>query len=471
MSPSRLPVKGSATSSSGGPERSHTRAASTASVPKSSRPLSGVFGRLRQATTGRARAPTVSSAAPSSTTRSSSRTRAPYEPSQGHSRTKSSVTSLTSATTLRPPSRGSSSTSTTPTTATFPPPADRSRPPITSTTRPGHRRQLSGPTLTSTTSTAPSLAPRRLAHPPPPQPQPHPQLHQQPSLHRPAFNTHQQHYSPAKSLAPKPTTASYLAPPSPSKLPANVAISSETARLQTELLQLHLLHRVAAPVAAQWRASARSQLGARFAALVARDDAVGRLEAEAVEEENVRALLAWGAAGGAGLEGKVQALDAVVCGLWGLLQEPGGRWGKVVRRFERWLGRVEEARGERKRMDGAAAVVGVERVLVGEMDGAWREECGGLARRLSEMRRGLEGLGVEETLAPRRGGEGGQSSLVRMVGACRILVAGMLEELEVMDGIEREVVEEERQWVSEVNREMDKEESTTKGAGAIWRVL
>lgn len=200
---------------------------------------------------------------------------------------------------------------------------------------------------------------------------------------------------------------------------------------------------------------------------MARDDAVSRLEAEAVEEENARALLAWGA----GLEGKMQALDAVVCGLWGLVQEPGGRWGKVTRRFERWLGRVEEARGERGRMDGATAVVGVERVLVGEMDGAWRDECGGLARRLSEMRRGLEGLGVEGVIGEEEEDAGGQSSLVRMVGACRVLVAGMLEELQVMDSIEKEVVEEERRWVSEVNREMDREEPTTRRAGAIWRVL
>lgn len=200
---------------------------------------------------------------------------------------------------------------------------------------------------------------------------------------------------------------------------------------------------------------------------MARDDAVARLEAEAVEEENARALLAWGA----GLEGKMQPLDAVVCGLWGLVQEPGGRWGKVTRRFERWLGRVEEARGERERMDGATAVVGVERVLVGEMDGAWRDECGGLARRLSEMRRGLEGLGVEGVIGEEEEDAGGQSSLVRMVGASRVLVAGMLEELQVMDSIEKEVVEEERRWVSEVNREMDREEPTTRRAGAIWRVL
>lgn len=77
-------------------------------------------------------------------------------------------------------------------------------------------------------------------------------------------------------------------------------------------------------------------------------------------------------------------------------------------------------------------------------------------------------MGVEKTLGEEDAG--GQSSLVRMVGACRVLVAGMLEELQVMEGIEKEVVEEERRWVSEVNREMDREE-TTKGAGAIWRVL
>ncbi|KAK0711103.1 hypothetical protein B0H67DRAFT_274649 [Lasiosphaeris hirsuta] len=510
VSPSRLPVKGIANSASNGIDRPSAKTASTVGT-RGSRPLSGVFGRTKQATgVGQdtassaiassrpprtTRPPTTRPASlsgpPSSTSSSrpttssgvpaSSASTTPRVPS-GHARTKSSVTTLTGATILRPPSGGSVASTSSGTTQ-----ADRSRPPLSSTTRSAaHRRQPSGPTPSASSSSSATTTSRKPSRE---QPQPQTQPQQQPppgsaaARLRPAFSTLQQHYSPAKSLAPKPLTATYLAPPSPSKLPANVAISAETARLQTELLQLHLLHRDADSVTQQWRESARQKLGARFGEVVRRGEEVGGDEASVVERGNVGALIAWGS--GRSLEERVQVLDAVLCGLWSL-GEPGGRFARVVRRFEKWAERVEEVAVVRRKgtwgvleMQMQAQALQQQQgkggdgndlfVLVGQLDPQWKEECAGLVRRLDEWRRRVVELagGEQET-------EEKESSLARILAACRALIHDMLAELDIMERIEREAVAEENRWVREVNRGMDGEggeDGDNPRAGAIWRAL
>lgn len=409
----------------------------------------------------------------------------------GHTRAKSSATALTSATTLRPPTSQTSSSGPTPNTITS------SRPPLSSAnrTQPAHRRQLSqpvaGPTSRAPTTTRPSSRPasRDGAG-----------SQQQPASQgqngraaaaaaadgetrlRPAFSTQQQHYSPARNLAPKPLTATYLAPPSPSKLPANVALSAETARLQAELLQLHLLHRDAGAVDAEWRASARRKLGERFASLAVRAEELAAEEAAEADVVNAGALAAWSSAaaarggrGGRDLDAMVQLLDAVLSGLWSL-GEPGGKYARVVRRFEKWAERMADI-VEARRRDGEDGLGsgriddgGEELLFVGELDAAWKAECAGLVRRLETWRRHLDELGDvpgEEGHGDEAGEQ--QSSLARVLRGCRTLVHDMLAELDVMEQIEREAMAQEDEWIARVNAD-DGGENTAR-AGAIWRVF
>jgi hypothetical protein len=298
---------------------------------------------------------------------------------------------------------------------------------------------------------------------------------------RPAFSAFQQHYSPAKSLAPKPLTATFLAPPSPSKLPANVAASAETGRLQTELLQLHLLHRDAADVDAAWRASAKKQLGARFTSLVARAEDVRSRESRAVERTNAGALRAWGQDNGKGqqarglgrLEDKVRMLDEVLGALWALGEQPGGRYARVVRRFERWAEKVAEI--TRARQGGNGVLQGENSIVfVTELDANWRTECEGLARRLDECRRMLRDMGdaPDEDAGGQDTGE--RSSLAEILAACRAMVRDMLAELDLMEQVARDAVAQENEWVRRINageggggdREID-----APRAGAIWRAF
>ncbi|TVY29191.1 hypothetical protein LHYA1_G002713 [Lachnellula hyalina] len=334
---------------------------------------------------------------------------------------------------------------------------DRSRPPVTqfrhvrnsstsntlpsNTTRPkGHTRNKSSSTLSSTLNTSTALEPAPRLEPP--------------QLRKPNFSTLQQHFSPAKNLAPKPHPAAFLAPPSPSKLPSNIAISAETAKLQNELLQLHLLHKDVGLVDSQWRASAKKKLGERFQEVVDRNDVLVQEEVDAIGKVNAAALRKWKEAGtpGWGLDERVQVLDEVISGVWNL-GDSGGKYSRVVRRFERWLSRSQGTIAAREN-DADADIIFVE-----EIEGAWKDDCLILGKKLEVWREQLRGL---ET--PDKG-----SSLAVVVDGCRRLVKGMLMELSVMAQIERDSMIREGEWIQSMNDDVDDEKNDMPVAGACWR--
>ncbi|KAK6952884.1 hypothetical protein Daesc_005181 [Daldinia eschscholtzii] len=388
----------------------------------------------------------------------------------GHSRSKSTVTSLTAATTLRPA-------------------ATQSRISQTSSTSSG-RTSPAASTVTTASSKAPTRQTRSQTHTRaksqsnPIAPSQQQQQQQQPSQSRPAFNTHQQHYSPAKSLAPKPLTSTFLAPPSPSKLPANVAISAETSRLQTELLQLSLLHRDAAAVDSEWRSSAREKLGARFARLVADNEALVKLERHGVEARNIAALVRWGKSSsgnsnsngrsGLGLEEKIQILDEVLNGVW-QLGEPGGRYQRVVASFEAWAERMASIISAQRSGDVDGLIAGGEVRFLGDLDRTWARDCESLLRKLEGWRAALRDLGDVDghDSYDSRDPALPDSGLARMVGGARALVQDMLAELKVMGEIERDAARTENEWITRMNKAIEDEDDDTPAARAyvpLWKL-
>ncbi|KAI2470399.1 hypothetical protein F4781DRAFT_390807 [Annulohypoxylon bovei var. microspora] len=390
----------------------------------------------------------------------------------GHTRSRSNVTSLTPATTLRPVSQVSQATvtssssggRTSPTASTIiTNPKTQTRSQTRPQTRPRTISQSKSTTTTTTTTTtqAPSLH------------------HPTGLISRPAFNNHQQHYSPAKSLAPKPLTSTYLAPPSPSKLPANVALSAETSRLQTELLQLSLLHRDAAAVDGEWHASARQKLGIRFARLANDNDALLGLERQGIEARNVAALARWGNPGarnGLGLEEKVQILDEVLNGVW-QLGEPGGRYARVVVGFEAWAERMASIVIAQRSDNVDVLVEGDEVLFLGELEAGWKHDCISLQRKLEGWRAALRELGDVDfpaTSNPDTESElESEPSLVRMVDGCRALVHDMLSELALMAQIERDAARAEEEWIERTNKAIEDEDDDTPAARAyvpLWKL-
>ncbi|KAK7923975.1 hypothetical protein PG985_006029 [Apiospora marii] len=388
----------------------------------------------------------------------------------GHSRAKSTATGLTAATTLKPPSSRVSNAA-----------------PSTVSTKPTTRSQTlqaRGATHRASASTSAATATAATALPAAAQ-------------SRPAFNTNQQHFSPLKSQAPKPLTSTFLAPPSPSKLPSNVAISAETARLQTELLQLSLLHRDAGHTAAEWHESAQRKLGARFAELVRAEQALGGRERDGVEARNAAVLVRWGAARAStqvvgGLEEKVQMLDQVVNGVW-RFGEPGGRYARVVEEFEDWAGRLQGIMEARRKgdlnsllgsgVDDGDDKGGEEVLFIGDLENRWRDECPGLVRKLEEWRRILRHLGpapddnaTTTTTTTEEGGEvGGQkSSLAKILEGCTSMVDDMLAELALMEQMVREAVRAEDDWIEAMNKELNlgnEKDAPGDRSAPLWKMV
>ncbi|WYZ40551.1 hypothetical protein EsH8_IV_000892 [Colletotrichum jinshuiense] len=446
----------------------------------------------------------TTSAGLSAPKRSSTTSTATTASSKGHARAKS-VATLNGSTVLRPPSQ--TSTSSGGNAPARPRPTSLYGAP-SSTAAPKPRptsvidRLTSKPSLSSLSSTSTASKSSRTATAPAPAKQPQkqpPQLSRQQQasptspprnkpLLRPAFSTLQQHYSPAKSQAPKPLTATYLAPPSPSKLPTNVALSAETSRLQTELLQLHLLHRELPSVTSQWHASARAKLADRHAALGKSSKDLAALEADAAERLNVAALHRWAAAsasptkGGRGrsLEDKIQRLDALVTFLWSL-DSPGGKHHRLVRTFERWASSLSDleaarARAEDARDPSALLDPNLEVRFGGGLDDRWKEESSALVRRLEGWNAQLRDFDYVDDHGDGDGdGEGKATqvpSLKRMLDGCRSLIRDMLDELAVMEQIEAAAVERETEWIRMMNREGDDGRGKdTPRAGAVWRVV
>ncbi|OAA34013.1 hypothetical protein NOR_08716 [Metarhizium rileyi] len=449
-SPSRLPVKPSTRPASVALSSSSTNS-TTATASRSSRPVSTAPSRSASTSrkTNGASAPETSKKETSrypplsNTSRATARTRPtsaggghaePARRAPKHVRAKSTVTGLTAATLLLPPSseRGGNSGQTT-------------------TAQPGHGQTLSvdkSPSTPAKQSVGPEAKTQAEARP------------------RPAFSTLQQHYSPAKSQAPKPLTSAILAPPSPSKRPANVAASAETSRLQAELLQLHLLHRDSQAARAQWHASAKSKLGSRFEQLSRESRGVSDREQLVVESDNILALRRWARGGKCGIEEKVQSLDEIFTELWAL-SEPAGRYARVVRRFERWVGHMcdaEEARHDAGKM----LVQGQDSLFIGELDATWKEECAGLARRLEYW--GARLAEIDHVPTQEGAVTCEASSLERMLAGAGHLVHDMLAELRAMEDIEQQALAREDEWIARVNSE-DDDDIDTPRAGAIWRLI
>ena len=206
----------------------------------------------------------------------------------------------------------------------------------------------------------------------------------------------------------------------------------------------------------EWRASAKRKLGARFEAVVDKNEQLVQLEVEETGKINAAALKRWKEIGtpGWGLDEKIQVLDEVISGVW-ILGDSGGKYGRVVRRFERWLVRCQDILSARAHDEG---LEDDEVVFLEELDAGWKDECLLLCRKLESWRDQIKNLGTLDS----------GSSLAVIVDGCRNLVSGMLMELDVMAQIERDAMSMESEWIKSMNDDV-LDDKDTPVAGAIWR--
>jgi hypothetical protein len=144
----------------------------------------------------------------------------------------------------------------------------------------------------------------------------------------------------------------------------------------------------------------------------------------------------------------------VITGMWSM-GESGGKYARIVRRFERWMHTVVDIHHGREK---GRLLDGDEVMLIEEIDGSWGDDCRVQARKLEEWRDKLADLGEVEV----------KSSLATTLGGCRALIKGMLEELDIMRRIEKEVMISEQDWIKEMIDDTGEDEEVPVVCGAAW---
>ena len=271
---------------------------------------------------------------------------------------------------------------------------------------------------------------------------------------RPAFTTLQQHFTPRKTG--KAPTATFL---HPAPVPSTNSLPSETVHLQSELLQLHLMHEVSAQVSSSWESGAKRSLHKKFEEVASLYQAMLEFERAGQEQMNIQSVLDWSAgSSSAGLMEHIQILSGPLNELPSLV-ESGGRVQRLVSEFEHWILWVHQVRSAR----GESAGGECSSNSIEGLGDSWKAENAALIRKLASFARDLERLD-----RPSPG-----SSIACIVDTCESLLTGILDELHIMQMIEAEVVTKEKDWVEDrlrvITRDIGMYSTDTSGESVAWR--
>jgi hypothetical protein len=272
---------------------------------------------------------------------------------------------------------------------------------------------------------------------------------------RPAFSTLQQHFTPRKVGKAPTSTFLHLAP-----APGSNSLPPEVINIQSELLQLHLLHATSAKVSDEWQLSARRNLHKKFDEVSSLHQVMLEYERTGREQNNLQALLEWSAgASSLGLVEYIQILSGPLHELPSLL-EPGGRFERLADEYERWTSRVEHAWSTR--ISSTPSKSNLESVE--GLDDTWKAENAALVRKVTSFARDLE-----QVRQPSPG-----SSIACIIESCTELLGGLSEELHIMQATELQVVEKENEWVEArlqaIARDVSSYSVHVDDEVAVWRM-
>lgn len=267
---------------------------------------------------------------------------------------------------------------------------------------------------------------------------------------RPAFSTYQQHYSPAKSVLPKPgipsngkaSTAQSVAAAGPAEPEEEeIPMTFEIAREQIDLLQLSLLHQSSAATLRAYEYSAKHKLSHRHAKLQQEFQAIETRERTQRKQINLEALESWC---GVGLRDSIllaehlQVLNRAVADLRELT-EPGSRFLDMTTTFEDWTMKAESVLlGDGKSGSNSGA-------FIEALPESWCTAHTSLAIKLRSVQHDLRALPP----APQEADLEDPSSLKLLLETCFRLVDGMLRELDVMMKVQKEVTSRGKAQVDE----------------------
>jgi hypothetical protein len=239
---------------------------------------------------------------------------------------------------------------------------------------------------------------------------------------KPAFNTYQQHYSPAKTALPKPPLPSSKTSRGTAALPEDPSdVTFDIAQQQIELLQLSLLHQASSKCMHEYSTSARRKLNKKHTRLRKDYESIRATELVQQRIANLSALEAW-CRDPSMLVENLQILSLVYSDLTALIEE-GSRHGDVVSTFELWMNEAEFPEAGS---------------FIKPLPDEWKTAHASLALKLRSIQRNL---GV---LPQPKGPGNDESGLAVVLRGCKTLVDGMMKELEVMVKLEKEVMGRER---------------------------
>lgn len=266
---------------------------------------------------------------------------------------------------------------------------------------------------------------------------------------KPAFNTYQQHYSPAKQSLPKPPIPnSKIARTSP-QAADDEPVSFDVAKQQIELLQLSLLHQASAQCTAEYTASAKRKLGRKHTKLRKEYESIRATELVHQRALNLAALESW-CSDPQMLVENLQILSLVYSDLESLTEE-NSRHASLVKTFEHWISASQNS--------------ALDNTFISALPEDWHSTHASLALKLRSIQRSL---GV---LRPPEKSED-PSALEIVLRGCKGLVDGMVRELEVMAKLEREVLERESGRVEDEVRALVLGDvgmsGVDGGAGGTW---
>ena len=271
---------------------------------------------------------------------------------------------------------------------------------------------------------------------------------------RPVFSTYQQHFTPRKVT--KAPTASFLVKPAKEDA-ADDDLSPEIACLQMELTQLHLLHRSSKAVQREWELSAQASLKRKVQQLSKHQAIVQDLEREKAASINYPALRDWSqSTPSVEFAERVQIVSKILHDIC-ILLDPGGKYHRVVDIFESWFTAASHIRHTRGY---SITEANTELAFVEDLGDDWKAEMASLERKLTAASRELQRLG-----SPSEG-----SSIATIMSLLKSVTGSMVEELESMKGVERDLMTLENSWIEhEVSKITTDFESELDTAGISTR--
>ncbi|GBF61990.1 hypothetical protein TMEN_4513 [Trichophyton mentagrophytes] len=264
---------------------------------------------------------------------------------------------------------------------------------------------------------------------------------------------------PSKSTTNSPETL--FENPSPSPTPPEDQLSPEqTLALQTELLQLHVLHSQGLQTKAKWEAHAERH----YRKLHESVKASYRREQERYKYQNLQAVKKFeeksrSSSSGHDFNIQMGILSRVIQEVTHLTESEDSQYNTVVGVFEEWTQHVAKLKQSRELKDDGE--VNREKLLsnidedgelqfIDPLPPQWKEDIAALSVQLSQLAGNLDDLDIPKTADTDKFGrpvDYSDSALLKAVTGHKSLVSSMIEELDMIYNIEMEIMEFEILWM------------------------